>query len=421
MDKEPLSLSTVFPQGTNYFYGFPAELDSGFYNGCPPAIEELVAMRPSVCAGTNVKVVTFASTTTERVRRLMEDDLGVVGVGKDQIISLPEAITRNVSGSVRNEAVKRALAELIPDGSLVMAQPYIDDRLQPKYLINPQTTAWLNDKKNIRDFVPSKYRIPEFASFSTGEEFYLADTMSYEYPCAVKVTLSSAGDGVMLCKTPQELRAAQEKYKNIPHPILIQKFIGSPFEPDVKFIVPQAPGAPCSIVGHSREITGPNGEYQGGVILNNEKKSEVIERIEGVLLQEILPILRQKGWFGVGGVDVLIDDDGNFYFSDFNCRMTATMAQQLQVRNGTLGAKSVAVFNGFFSGDIEEFRRTVVPHARHGGNNQKLNVVSLAEDKDDIRIHGGVLFDQPETLEENIMALQRYGIHAAIFSRLTTS
>ncbi len=145
METKISSLSQVFAPETAYYYGFPAESDSGFYNACPPEIEELVAMRPAVCAGPDLKIVTFANTVSTAAWRILEDDLGVKLVSKDQVIELPSSIDRSVKGAKRNEEIKRALSNMVADGKLVMAQPYVDDELVSKYLIKPDVTIWLND------------------------------------------------------------------------------------------------------------------------------------------------------------------------------------------------------------------------------------------------------------------------------------
>jgi hypothetical protein len=414
MGERITSLSEVFPAGTVYYYGFPVGQDSNFFNDCPPSVEELVAMRPAVCAGNDMKVAAFSNTVSHDVLRLLRDEFGVPLIRDDQIMRFPSAIDASKTGKTRNDMVKQALHTMMPDGALVMAQPYPDTELKGKYFIDPLVTAWANDKKNSMQFVPEQHRIPEFARVQNGAEFSALSPVSFPYPCVVKVSSSGAGDGVRICKSPADFQASQERFKQWSGTILVMKFIDITSEMDVKFAVHADTRKPFEFVGHSHEITGTNGEYEGSVI--RKKQDDDARRIFDVLKDRILPALQQKGWHGVGGVDVLIDADGQFFFSDFNCRMTAAAAQTMQSNAGMFGDKSILTFNGTFNGSLNDFREKMLPYSRTGDENQILNVVSLAPDNENIRLHGGVLFDQKETKDENILRAQNLGIQANAFS-----
>lgn len=60
-------------------------------------------------------------------------------------------------------------------------------------------------------------------------------------------------------------------------------------------------------------LTAPSGEYLGGIVRNEAESSGVLSQIQSVLLTHVLPKLKEKGWLGVGGVDVLIDAEDNFF------------------------------------------------------------------------------------------------------------
>src|SRR5689334_20798405 len=67
VETAPRSLSYYFPEGTQYFYGYPAGESGTFINLVPPEAEELVAARPLSCAGSNVTIVCFAATHDEAI------------------------------------------------------------------------------------------------------------------------------------------------------------------------------------------------------------------------------------------------------------------------------------------------------------------------------------------------------------------
>lgn len=416
MDKKITSLSEAYPQGTAYYYGYPVGWDSSFLNHCPPEVEELVAMRPAVCAGEDTKVVVYANTVSEKVLHLLRDELGVSYVADDQLIKLPPDIDATVLGNERNQRVKDALGLLVPDGTLAMAQPYLDPALQEKYLILPQVTAWLNDKRNTEALFPLEHRIPEYARCANGKEFFGLSGESLPYPCVVKVSSSSAGDGVRLCKNIADFHAAQKQFRDCEGLIFVQKMIDISRETEVKFAVPQNSVMPAELLGYSDEITGTDGEYLGGVIVN-EQTDPAIQEIFETLQKDVLPIARSKGWHGVGGVGVLMDKDGAFYFCDPNFRMTAMMPQVMQMNGGAFGKRSILGFGGHFNGNVEEFS-TIGKRARAGDSDQILNVVAMAQNGGRVNINGGVLFDQPESLAENIAALRSHGIQSEVFDAL---
>lgn len=419
----PSSLSEVLPAGLTYFYGFPSGQHSRFLNRCPGALEELVAMRAAVCAGPETHVIVYPSTCTPAVRSFQEHVLGGPLPREDQLHRLPSTLEAHVEGLQRNEALISALPALVAPGRLLMAQPLLDEALLASYALNPEVIESLNDKASIPEWVPERWRIPELKRAPNGPALAEWPRQAFPLPCVVKASRASAGDGVAVCRTLADVQEIQHRLATYPEPILLQAFIDKVDELDIKFAVYPNAARPPALVGASHECTRAGGGYLGGIIPEQAPAQEA--EIFRVLSQHILPRFMQLGWYGVGGVDVLIDAEGHFYFSDFNCRMTGCMAQTLQKNAGVLSGVSVLVFNGTFEGDgsgragLEVFRQRFSRLARRGDSQQLLNVVALAEAGASVRIHGGVLFDQPETLEENLHTLTRLGIVSSGFEGIS--
>lgn len=410
------TLSEVLPRGQVYFYGFPVGQDSGFLNACPPALEELVAMRPAVCAGPDISVVVFSSTTEAPVLHLLRDVLGVPLAPAERLLTLPPWLDDGWTGSARDTAICHALQTLTAPGQLLMAQPYPDEALAPRLAIPPRLTIDLNRKDTLTALLPEAFQIPTRAYLDHGAALAALDPRSLPLPCVVKVCHSSAGDGVFICRSLEALERAQQRLAGWPAPILVQDLISKVDELDVKFAVFPDPVRPPALLGASHEQTGPGGHYLGGIIPATSSPLEAV--IFEVLQATVLPALQARGWYGVGGVDVLIDASGAFYFSDFNCRMTACMAQTFQKNAGLAADRSLLVFNGRVEGSLETFQRRLAPLARHGHPGQLLNVVALASSRGSLGVHGGVLFDQPETLQDNIRTLERLGVTSPLFGAL---
>ncbi len=173
-----LSLSRYFPRGTNYFYGYPSGDASGFFNRVPPTVEELVSARPLVCAGSGVNVITFADTMRADVHHMIEHQFGSPRVNKRQTRVLPKRINEKMIGSNRNDQVKNSLKQLVLPGTLVMAQPFLDDDMKHLYQISPKLTNWLNDKKHMESFIPTSCCLPGLPALKTVGNFMRASNNS---------------------------------------------------------------------------------------------------------------------------------------------------------------------------------------------------------------------------------------------------
>lgn len=402
------SLSQYFPKDSIYFYGFPSGEDSHFYNAVPPWVEELVSMRPMICAGEHIKVVSFASGTKSHVRNLLRD-LGTPFLNEDSIISLPPNITTQLQGEARNKSIKKALKAIVAPGTLIMAQPFLDEKINSIYQIPPQITIDLNDKINRPDYIPSEYIPQVYKKFSNGKNFF-----DYEWaeklPTVVKVCSSSAGDGVRICSTLEDVEKAKNDFKNIDGTIFLEEFIYSVHNLGVQFGIPQDPTQEIDIIGHNEQRTGPNGEYLGGMINLNHHIPHVDE-IYRVMKEEILPNVRAMGWYGVGGLDVLIDKEGKFFFIDTNFRMTAAFAFVYLIQNKVL-TKPLVSFMGSFKGDEQTFRKVILPICKNGTKNQKMTIIALTETDEGYRFQGGMFFDNDNEISKNAQALLDLGIES---------
>lgn len=400
------SLSHYFPKDTVYFYGFPSGEDSHFYNAVPPWVEELVSMRPMVCAGKHVKVSSFASGAKSEIRTLLKE-MGTPFLEEKSHISLPGHITTQLQGKERNKHIKEALKRIVTKGNLVMAQPFLDKKINSIYQISPQITIDLNDKMNRPDYIPAQY-IPEvYRKFSNGKNFYEYN-WSEKFPTVVKVCSSSAGDGVRICYTISDVEKAKEDFKNIEGTIFLEEFIHSVYNLGVQFGVPHDSSQDIDIIGHNEQRTGSNGEYLGGMI-NPHHQIPNISEIYRVIKEEILPNVRAKGWYGVGGLDVLIDKDGKFFFIDTNFRMTAAFAFVYLIQNKILQRPLVS-FMGSFVGDEEKFRKTILPICKNGTKGQKMTIIALTETEGTYRFQGGMFFDKESDIPKNAQELLNLGI-----------
>lgn len=410
-----LSLSKFFPPGTEYFYSFPAGQESNFFNNDPSWKEELITARPLTCAGPHVKVITFAETIKQSAWNMLKDEIKAPVIPREQIISLPESINPNVTGRQRNLMVRKALTEVATPGKLIMAQPFLDPALRPYLQISPDLSIWLNDKKNLPTYIPKKYLPERYVSFEDGQAFS-DGTQNLPFPCVVKVSSSASGDGVRICQTALDLLKAKKEFARIRGTIIVEEYIHIAHNVGIQFGIPVNRSLPIEIVGINEQLTTPEGEYLGAIV-DLREKLPLVEDIYRVLLDIILPQVREKGWYGVGDLDVLIREDGKFYFIDGNFRMTAMTAYLYQIRNGGI-RNSLATFTGTFSGSEADFRRLVLPIAQCGKEEQRIHIITLTVHRDGYHFNAGMLFEDRQEIASAALSLGKIGIQSAVLKRL---
>ncbi len=413
---EEYSLSKYFPKGSVYFYAFPAGEESGFFNNIAPWIEELVAARPLLCAGPDIKVLTFAPSAESLVWQLM-DELGTEMISPSRIMLLPRSITSDVEGAARNQAIKGEIAQIASKGEIIMAQPYTDKSLRNAFQIAPEITVFLNDKKNMNSYIHEKYLPKEYGRYENGKIF--ADSQdTLPIPCVIKISSSSAGDGVRICRTAEDLEMAKKDFSPRSGLVIAYEFIKSVKNYCIQFGIPFDTQKEIEIIGFNEQVIGKCGEFLGGMVPAIQHKKE-LEPVYEALLHEILPKVRAMGWYGVGGLDVLLTEQGDFYCIDPNFRMTATFAFVTQVRNKKI-KKSLLGFTGTFNGPEAAFRDKILPIARFGTDAQLLNIVSLTHKDEAYRFNGAIVFGENETPEYIAKKLLDRGIESLALSCLAS-
>ncbi|MEK7643709.1 MAG: hypothetical protein AAB390_00185 [Patescibacteria group bacterium] len=407
-----ISLSDFFPAGTEYFYAFPAGEDSEFFNRVPPWKEEIVAARTLICAGEGVKVAVFANTlrsTAWNLINLLHSDL------KSRVLVLPECINSKVKGKKRNRLMVAALREFATEKKLVMAQPFLNKEIQNYFQIDPSLSVWFNDKKNMPEYIPAKYLPRRYDCFPNGAEFFRTEE-EITLPCVVKVSSSSSGDGVLICHSETDLEKAKKKFRHLKNDIIIEEYIKCLFNIGVQFGIPYQKSSPIEIIGHNQQLVGQNGEYLGAVITKNNTVPH-LEKVYDILLKTILPDVRRRGWYGVGGYDVLIDKDGRICFIDSNLRMTAASVYLFMVKNREI-KRPVITFTGSYYGTVADFKKKIVPLCGGRATEDKLRIIALTENDGSFHFNAAMFYDSPEEIPRQIRSLLKIGIKSKVLKRL---
>ncbi len=369
------SLSRYFPKGTEYFYYFPNDEVAKFFSYDSPSMEELFATPPLICAGKNVKPVIFGSLVGTAAWNILYKDLKTCLPNNKSIVVLPKNINGKVVNKKRTTLIKKSLKSIITPGKLIMSQPFLDDDLKTLFQIPPNLSAWLNDKKNISKYVPTKNCPKHYEKFLNGKDFDASSNI-YPYPFVIKVSASAAGEGVLICKNFDDLKFAKEKFILVKTDIFIEEFIDYVFNIGIQFGIPHNPKKRIEILGINEQITSNNGEYLGSII-DSKRKIKGASKACDLFLTKILPKIRKMGWYGVGSFDVLIDKNGNSYFIDCNFRMTAMTAYFHLLRSSVIKGP-VATFTGTYHGSENNFRKHILPIAKNS-RKQRIKIIILTK------------------------------------------
>ncbi len=398
-----VSLSRYFTAGTTYFYGYPSGDASGFLNNVPPLTEELVSARPLACVGDNIKVVVFANpakyiTNPEHLKN---------------IIMIPEHIDYNLFGEERNKHIKKSLKDQIKPGTLLMAQPFMDESLEHLFQISPKLTQWLNDKKNLPSIIPINLLPKRFASFHSGKSFS-SSKQKATLPCVVKVSSSSAGDGVYICRDIKSYDAVKQKLSNIKSNVIVEEMIEEIKNYGIQFGIPEDPNQKIEIIGINEQITSSNGEFLGGIINKRTSYAET-NKVTDQMINQILPHVRELGWYGVGCFDVLFDGN-SFYIIDCNFRMTGMTAYHMLVANRTI-KKSLISFSGEVKasvGDVTSRLKSL--DSKFSG--PLVHILTITENDGVSRFNAAIMSDNLDSIAEQAQKIIDLGIASQLLEQL---
>jgi|GEM_PF-903476 len=386
-----VSLSSFFPVGTQYFYGYPAGEHSGFYNAVPPYVEELVAARSLSCVGPWVTPVTYASGRDPLTQQILREDIGIERNCQEPLL-LPKNINEELTGAQRNRSIVHALSGLLSPKKFVMAQPYLDACLQTRFALPPSLTLWLNDKWNLPEYVPPAFLPERYGAYVSGAAFSTS-TQALPVPCVVKISSSSSGDGVRICRSQKDLQLTRGEFAKVKTAIIVEEYIEAVRNFGLQFGIPSDPTQDIELIGVNEQLTTPEGAFIGGLV----DPGNLFARIDGVndlLLHHVLPTVREMGWFGIGGCDVLVDRRNRFFIVDPNFRMTGMTSFLCAARNGTVD-KCMASFTGTFQGDRASFIKTFVPLTKRGPA-QRLHLIALTHHQGTFRMSAALLFNRAE-------------------------
>ncbi len=262
-------------------------------------------------------------------------------------------------------------------------------------------------------YIPKEFLPKRHAEFPDGKCFAFS-ARNFPLPCIVKVSSSSAGDGIRICFTDDDFRKAQDDFQNIGGTIVVDEFIHAVKNIGIQFGISSNPLEPIELIGWHEQLTNTEGVFLGGVIDYSDpwKADFVGTTLWPILAEKILPKVRERGWYGIGGFDVLVDKSGKFYFVDPNFRMTGMTEHHCLVRNGFIHSPIIS-FRGTFEGTEKQFIEAILPIAHPHNPRQLMTLTALTVRDQLYRFTAGMFFDM-KIIKMNASILLSKGIRSPV-------
>jgi len=401
-------LLCAFGPGALYVNAFARRPEDGFHSPSPDETDDLFTALPLSMTRAGVRLLVDPRAVSDPVRRLLTEDLGLELCDPAWVEPLPEGLNAALGAAGWCEALIQVLAREAAPGALLMSQPFQDPRLEGLFRRPPALSQMLNDKLDLPTLVDGATPPTRLAT--------LPDTDSMRsqpwpgVPCVIKLSGACAGEGVWAARDEAGWAAATTALAGLPGRVLVERWIEARRNLDVEFLIPHDPAEPCLVLGAVEQIVGPDLRLAGGVVAP-ARPSSALPAIEAILHERVMPRLRALGWHGIGGFDVLVDEDDRPWFIDPNLRLTDFTAPLLwRLRSGYAGSVLILPYTSF-DGDLLAFRARVAPLARPGAD-RHLVVLAILDQGERLLLQAGLLFEGPEQLRARAATLRRLGLSA---------
>ncbi|MBD1842240.1 ATP-grasp domain-containing protein [Cyanobacteria bacterium FACHB-63] len=201
------------------------------------------------------------------------------------------------------------------------------DRLLPeKHAIDPDIHYHLLSKVTLSKLgVPC----PNYQTYQLKQTRLDEIQLPEQFPYLIKTSHGLSGEGTYIIRSLSDLHYCLEELKKYLRIHLLETIIVSEFVQHevqnycIQFYVNQQ--GEITLIGVTQQLTTSTGDYLGGLINYTDDLSQFYE-----LIVNVAQYAHQQGYFGVIGVDVLEDRDGQLYAIDANFRINGSTPLCLQ-------------------------------------------------------------------------------------------
>ncbi|MCY6488993.1 ATP-grasp domain-containing protein [Leptolyngbya sp. GGD] len=201
------------------------------------------------------------------------------------------------------------------------------DRLRPdKHAIHPDTHYYLLSKVTLAELGVA---CPNYQTYHLAQTSLDQISLPAQFPYLIKTSHGLSGEGTYIIRNDSDLNYCLHELKKYLKINLLQTIVVSEFIQHevhnycVQFYVNQQGN--ISLIGVTQQLVSSTGDYLGGLIDYHNDLSQFFEIIEAVG-----NYAHKQGYFGVIGVDILEDRDGQLYAIDANFRINGSTPLCLQ-------------------------------------------------------------------------------------------
>lgn len=214
------------------------------------------------------------------------------------------------------------------DEKVVINFPHLPEELNyEKYWIKPALISYLNNKGNLEDLVPNqnlaRRKVLPISDFLQEKNF------PFHLPFVVKAATNEPSGGgieVVICKSNEDLQYAKQLFNSC-HFVVLEELISIRRNYCVQFA--QTYKGDLIYLGAAEQII-KEGKYKGNWIIKEDKQfsEEIIQ-----LGKQIMEMAVSLGYYGIAGLDIVIDEDNRIIAIDLNFRMNASTIALLLKEN----------------------------------------------------------------------------------------
>ncbi|PHK49088.1 L-aspartate--L-methionine ligase LdmS [Staphylococcus edaphicus] len=296
----------------------------------------------------HMPVIVHEASVTDKLKRLFE--------------TVGQRMPTNIIQFNDQQSYEQTLKKLAQEQQKKIYFQYIhgeDILTKDYYALDKDIFVALNNKARIPEWTNNKF-LPRREVVKI-EDFEAAVSL-WEFPFVLKPgdDLPTAGGyGVMICYTEEDLAKAKIRIANAKSEtdtIIIEQKVEAKANYCVQFAYSENEG--IRYIGTSKQLTDAYGYYSG-----NQNASDVPEHVIQAG-REIMEIGVSKGYFGVAGFDLLLDDNEDVFAIDLNFRQNGSTSMLLLE---PLLQDGYHKFYSYISPcDNEHFFTTILKYVRKG-------------------------------------------------------
>jgi hypothetical protein len=223
-------------------------------------------------------------------------------------------------------------------------------------------------------------------------------------PCVAKVTHAMGSLGIFIIRNDDDEAEFEQFVQETGNPtFVITEFVNIKRNVSCHFFI--HPNGEVIWFGSSENLLLPNGSWSSDSTIDMVLQDELRE-LQAPYAKEVAEYCLAQGYWGFGGIDVLVDQDGIGYVCDVNPRVTGTMpalmvAKLIEDKYGFVCGKFRKSSKYSYDGPVEELFRLVDEHNEHAEGESRVVIFSICVlSETETQINVGAFSNSHERCEE---------------------